>query len=73
MTALSYQALAKEYIKSGAWYYGVRCDCGLQIIVHEDSSQGFGDEFLELSRPIAVECTCGAVSRAQRFQKFKTP
>jgi len=67
------RGIPKQSLKPGTWYYGVRCNCGALIAVHPDTSNGYGNEFLDLSKPIAVECACGAVSTAQRFQKFKTP
>ncbi len=58
-------------LRSGAWYYGVRCPCGQQIVIAEDSPRRDGDESLELSAPLSIECACGVVIPAQRFQKFK--
>jgi len=73
MTSAPYRAMPEQNLKRNTWYYGARCGCGLQIVVHEDFSQGYGDDFLELPKPIPVECHCGTVSHAQRFQKFRTP
>jgi hypothetical protein len=69
----AHRGFPKQSLKPNTWYYGVRCDCGQPIVLHQDTSNGYGNEFLDLTKPIPVQCECGAVSNAQRFQKFKTP
>ena len=58
-------------LKPGTWYYDVRCACGQQIVVTDDTANDCGDEFVELTAPIDVKCECGTVTNAKRFQKFK--
>jgi hypothetical protein len=61
-------------LKSNAWYYGVRCACTRLHALCEDLFVGKTDELhLHCSVPLAIACECGAVIRAHRLDKFKTP
>ena len=60
-------------LKSKTWYYGVRCACARLLAVAEDTFAGKGDDPLSVAVPLEVQCDCGAITRTQLFQKFKTP
>ena len=61
-------------LKSSTWYYGVRCVCTRMHALCEDLFPGKGDEQdLQCAVPVEVPCECGAVTHADRLDKFKTP
>jgi len=61
-------------LKSDTWYFGVRCACARLHALCEDLFKGKTDEqYLSYSDPVEVACPCGAVTRADRLQKFKLP
>ena len=53
-------------LKRNAWYYGARCACGKQIVVAEDCANGYGNDLLQLTEPLDVECECGIVGQGVR-------
>ena len=66
--------IAPDTLKANTWYYGVRCACSRLHALCEDLFHGKGDEqHLNCSDPIEVACECGAVTRADRLHKFRTP
>lgn len=61
-------------LKNDAWYYGIRCACARMHALCEDLFNGKTEEqYLYCHVAIAVACECGAVTHADRMQKFKTP
>lgn len=61
-------------LKSDTWYYGVHCACTRLHALCEDLFGGKTEEqHLDCSNPIEVACGCGALMRASRLHKFKTP
>lgn len=61
-------------LKSGTWYFGLRCACDRLHALCEDLFAGKGSELhLDYHEPIEVACECGAVARGNRLHKFKTP
>lgn len=61
-------------LKRDTWYYGVRCACSMQHALCEDLFRGKGTEqHLDCAEPVEVACDCGALTRARRLHKFKTP
>ena len=66
--------IARDELKANTWYYGVHCACSRLHALCEDLFAGKGDEqHLDCSDPVEVSCECGAVTRADRLHKFKTP
>jgi hypothetical protein len=42
------------------------------VIANEDPTSGVGGDCIDLEKPVAVECECGAVTLAWRFKKLRT-
>jgi hypothetical protein len=66
-------AIPSRELKANTWYYGVRCACQRLVAIGEDSFAGRGDDHHVSAVPLTVQCECGAVTRAEVLQKFKTP
>jgi hypothetical protein len=61
-------------LKRNTWYYGVRCACNRLHALCEDLFAGKTDEqHLDCREACEVACECGAVTRASRLHRFKTP
>lgn len=61
-------------LKADTWYYGLRCACDRLHALCEDLFAGKTHELhLICAEPVEVACDCGAVVRADRLHKFKTP
>lgn len=61
-------------VKSGTWYYGLRCTCSRLHAICEDLFRGKTDEqHLECADSLEFSCECGTVLQANRLEKFRTP
>ena len=65
------ERIRPEDLKEDSWYYGVQCDCGRRVTVHEDLFRGRGADFLELPEEAAVACECGTRLTTKQLEKYK--
>lgn len=63
--------ISPQHLKHETWYYGLQCDCGRRLTLHEDVFAGNGDEFLHLPAQAIVDCACGTRLTTKRLLKFK--
>jgi len=63
--------ISPEDLKHDTWYYGLQCDCGRRVALHEDVFAGSGDEFLYLPAGATVDCACGTRLTTKRLERFK--
>jgi hypothetical protein len=63
--------IGAQDLKHETWYYGLLCNCGRRLALHEDVFAGNGDEFLHFPAGVTVDCACGARLITKRLEKFK--
>jgi hypothetical protein len=63
-----------QELKSGTWYFGLRCcACDRLHVLCEDLFAAKREAVLQCERSFEVVCECGAVAAASRLHKFRTP
>ena len=63
--------ISSQDLKQDTWYYGLACNGGRRVAVHEDLFAGDGDEFLHLPAGVNVDCACGTRLTTKRLEMFK--